>query len=391
MTRQASRRRSHGRRGLAVLLIAAGLAALSGCKRNPPPPPNRVEVTVAVPTTLHFTRTLETTGSIASPDAIDLVARVSGTLEQIARPDGAEVHKGDLLFVIEPLPYLSKLQAAQAAEAQQQAASRQAEAEYQRQLALSRSKVVSQSTLDQALATRDADRALLAQAQSNTQQAAITYGYTRVFAPFDGVLSAHVANVGQLVGASGPTTLASLVSLDPVWVNFSLPEADVIRIRASLDAQGRNARSLRDVPVEVTLATEPGQVYRGVLDYAAPQVDSATGTLAVRGVLPNPRRVLLPGYFVRVRLPVAAGLTRLAVPDAAIGSDQDGPSVLVVDAAGRVEARAVQPAELRDGLRVIEHGLEPDDRVVVGGRALAAPGDLVATRPAEQAAAGGGR
>ena len=331
---------------------------------------------------LHFTRMLDTTGSIASPQAVDLQARVEGTLEQIAQPDGASVHKGDLLFVIEPLPYLARLQQAQAAEAQQRAVSRQADAEYARQAVLAQKNVVSGSVLDQALSSRDSARAMLAQAQSATQQAAITYGYTHVFAPSDGVLTAHLAPVGQLVGNGGATKLASVVKLDPVWVNFTLPEADVLRIRAVLAAKGRTVRDLGQIPVEVGLQGETGTPHRGVLDYAAPEIDGDTGTLALRGLLPNPGTVLLPGYFVRVRIPVQRDVSALAVPDDAIGMDQDGPVLFTVGADGRVMTRHVHVGELQDGLRIIEDGAMLSDRVILSGRQRVAPGDLVTIRPA---------
>lgn len=373
-----------------LLLALAALLPLGACRRPAASAPAPQIVTVVAPTMLHYTPMLETTGTVASPQSVDMLARVEGTLEQIAVADGAEVHKGDLLFVIEPLPYLSRLQGAQAAEAQQRAVSRQADAEYSRQASLAQSKVVSGSTLDQALSSRDSARAALAQAQSNTQQAAITYGYTRVFAPFDGVMTTHLANVGQLVGNGNATKLASVVRLDPVWVNFSVPEADVIRIRAVLAAGGHTVRSIGQIPVDVGLQNEAGLPHHGALDYAAPQVDGDSGTLAVRGLLPNPGHVLLPGYFVRVRIPVQRNAEALAVPDEAVGTGQDGPVVLTVGPDGRVLQRSVRLGQLHDGLRVIEAGLAPGDRVILSGREGTAPGDLVSVRPAAEEKTPGG-
>ena len=375
------RRFRHGRLAAGLLAIAA-LPGLTCCRRSAAPARAPQSVGTVAPTLLHFTRMLDATGTIASPQSVDLVARVEGTLEQIAVADGAEAHKGDLLFVIEPLPYLSRLQQAQAAEAQQRAISRQADAEYQRQAALAQKRIVSGSVLDQALSSRDSARAMLAQAQSSTQQAAITYGYTRVFAPFDGIVTAHLATVGQLVGNGGATKLASLVKLDPVWVNFTLAEADVIRIRAALAARHLTPRDLGRIPVEVGLQDEAGTPHRGVLDYAAPEIDGDTGTLAVRGLLANPGHVLLPGYFVRVRIPVQRDVAALGIPEASIGMDQDGPVVFTVGPDGRVLQRHVRTGDLQDGLRVVDDGLAPADRVILSGRQLVAPGDQVAAHPA---------
>ena len=197
---------------LAAILMLVAPAPLLAAPAGP-------EVPVIHPATARITRYLETTGTVAAVQSVDLVARVAGTLEAIDVEDGAAVKKGTTLFVIEPLPYESKLRQAQAAEEQQRALSAQAEAEHSRQVQLRSSSASSQATLDSALASRDSARAGLQQAQEATRQAAVTYTYTRVTAPFDGIMTAHLVSVGQLVGSDGPTKLASLMQLDPVWVN----------------------------------------------------------------------------------------------------------------------------------------------------------------------------
>ncbi len=213
-------------------------------------------------------------------------------------------------------------------------------------------------------------------AQANEQQAEIDLGYTDVTAPFDGVVTARQVSVGELVGAGSPTVLATIVQLDPIYVNFTASERDVLQVRADLARRGETTAALLGLPVEVGLQNESGYPHRGKLDYIAPNVDPSTGTLAARASLENAGRTLLPGYFVRVRI-ASRPAPALLVPDVAIGSDQGGRYVLVVNKDGVVEQRKVEPGQLVGDLRVIESGLTADDRVVVGGIMRAIPGEKV--------------
>jgi RND family efflux transporter MFP subunit len=236
---------------------------------------------------------------------------------------------------------------------------------------------VSQATLDTSTSTRDNAQANLQQAQANTKIAQVNYGYTNVAAPFDGIVSAHLVSVGELVGVSSPTQLATIVALDPIYVNFNVNEQDVLRIREEARRRGLTASDLAQFPVEVGLQTETGYPHKGKLDYVSPTLNQSTGTLPVRGILPNTDRVLLPGYYVRVRVPVDQQQAALLVPDVALGSDQAGRYVLVVNAENVVEQRKVQTGPLDGDLRVIDSGLKPDDRVVIAGLLRAIPGQKV--------------
>jgi multidrug efflux pump subunit AcrA (membrane-fusion protein) len=328
-----------------IPFIALSLVLLTGCEQNSfvPPPPPKVEV--ALPAQRAITRYLEATGNTAPVKTVDLVARVQGFLQAINYQDGTLVKEGTTLFTIEPETYKLKLEQAQAAEAGVQASLKQTEADYKR--------------------------------QSNTKIAEVNYGYTKVVAPFDGIVSAHLVSVGELVGAASPTQLATIVALDPIYVNFTVNEQDVLRIRAEAARKGLTANDLRQLPLEVGLQTEDGYPHKGKLDYASPTVNQSTGTLAVRGVMPNADRVLLPGYFVRVRVPFGEQSNALLVPDAALGSDQSGRYLLVVTGENVVEQRKVQTGPLDGDLRVIESGLKADDRVVVAGLLRAIPGQKV--------------
>jgi RND family efflux transporter MFP subunit len=359
------------------LLVMFAFVSLSACEQNsfvPPPPP---KVDVGVPLQRTITRFLEATGNTAPVKFVDLVARVQGVLQSINYQDGDVVKEGATLFTIEPETYKLKLEQAQAAEAGVQASLKQAEADFKRQSDLVTRQVVSQATLDTSTAARDNAQANLQQAQVNTKIAAVNYGYTNVVAPFDGIVSAHLVSVGELVGAASPTQLATIVEYDPIYVSFNINEQQVLRIRAEAARRGMTASDLKQVPIEAGLQTESGYPHKGKLDYAAPTINQSTGTLAVRGILPNADRILLPGYFVRVRVPLDEQQNALLVPDVALGSDQAGRYVLVVNGENIVEQRKVQTGPVEGELRVIESGLKPDDRVVIAGLLRAIPGQKV--------------
>ena len=382
-TRSPAHSRPHGARpaGATSCRVAFAIAAfgvLSACEQNSfvPPPPPKVEV--ALPLQRSITRYLEATGNTAPIKNVDLVARVQGFLQSINYQDGTFVKEGATLFTIEPDTYKLKLEQAQAAETGAQATVKSADADYKRQVDLVQKQAVSQSTLDTSTSTRDNAQAILQQAQVNTKIAAVNYGYTNVIAPFDGIVSAHLVSIGELVGASSsPTQLATIVALDPIYVNFNVNEQDVLRIREEAKRRGMTAEDLKSLPVEIGLQTESGYPHKGKLDYASPTINQSTGTLPVRGVLPNPDRLLLPGYYVRVRVPFEQQQNALLVPDVALGSDQSGRYVLVVNGENVVEQRKVQTGPLEGDLRVIDSGLKPDDRVVTAGLLRAIPGQKV--------------
>jgi RND family efflux transporter MFP subunit len=360
-----------------IIFVIPALFALGACEQNsfvPPPPP---KIDVGLPVQQNVTRFLDATGNTAPIQTVDLVARVQGVLQSINYKDGSFVKQGTTLFTIEPDTYKFKLEQAQAAEAGAQASLKQSDADYKRQVDLVARQAVSQATLDTSTAARDNAQANLQQAQANTQIAAVNFGYTDVVAPFDGIVSAHLVSVGELVGAASPTQLATIVQLDPIYVNFNVNEQDVLRIRAEAKRRGLTASDLTQLPIEVGLQTEDGYPHKGKLDYAAPTINLSTGTLAVRGVLPNADRVLLPGYYVRVRVPFDQQQNALLVPDVALGSDQSGRYVLVVNGENVVEQRKVRTGPAEGDLRVIESGLKADDRVVIAGLLRAIPGQKV--------------
>jgi len=362
-----------------VILISLGL--LIGCQpRNryqPLPPP---DVTVQRPVQRDVTHYLEETGQVAAVNSVDLIARVQGYLQDIGYRDGDFVNKGTNLFTIEPAPYQAQLDQAKANLASAEAKAVFDRLQEKRYSALARADSTSRQQAESALSDRDSADAAVLQARAALEQAKITYSYTHVAAPFDGFVAAHQADIGALVGANQATPLATIVQLDPIWVNFNVSEQDVLRVRASMVARAITATDLHSVPVEIGRQDEDGYPHTGHLDYIAPQVDSGTGTLAVRAIFTNSSRALRPGYFVHIRIPIGVEKGALLVPDTALGNDQGGRTLLVVTRNDVVEMRSVRVGETVGALQVIESGLRADDRVIVGGQQRARVGEKVIPR-----------
>jgi RND family efflux transporter MFP subunit len=377
--------------GTAVPVLALGL--LAGCneaqnKFVAPPPPS---VGVSVPLQKAVTPYLELTGSMAAYASVTLVARVEGYLKAINYVDGSTVKAGTLLFEIEPAPYQAQYKAAQGSVLGARADLIQAEAEFQRQFTLFQQAVTDQATLDRARAKRDADQATLETQEANLQNAGINLSYTRIEAPFDGTVTRHLASIGELVGKGGNTTLASLVQLEPIYVMFNVSDQDLMKFRANEAGHRLTLTELQHIPVEIGLMNEDGFPHAGKVDYVSPSIDPQTATILVRGVFENKNRVLLPGMFARVRVPLGPPVAdALLVPDRVLQQNQQGRYVLVVGANDEVEQRIVQLGQLDGSLRVVAAGLKPDDRVVVTALDRAIPGRKVAPRPFSLAVAADG-
>lgn len=347
------------------LILALALSACGEKNAYVPPPPPKVEISRPVKQTVE--NYLLATGSTAAVNSTTLVARVAGFIQKINYSAGDAVTAGTVLFVIEPKPYQLALEQAEAGLASAKASTKQAQADFQRQSELAAQKISSQATLDQATASQQSAIAKEKQSEVDVEQARLNLSYTEVKAPFDGIVTAREVSMGQYVGAGSATTLASIVQLDPIYVNFSVSESEVQRIRANILARKLTQEELKKIAVDVGLQTEDGYPHRGNLDYASPSVTSTTGTLAVRGILENAKRELLPGYFVRVRVPLEAQADALLVPDHVIASDQGGRYVLVANKDNVVEQRNVELGQQVGELRVITKGISVDDRVLISG------------------------
>lgn len=360
---------------------------LAGCnEKQTYQPPAAAEVRISKPIQRNITKYIEVTGQTNAAKRVDLVARVQGTLTEIRHKDGAAVKKGDVLFVIEPDNYKLSLQLAEASETQQNALLSQAEADLARQKQLASRQAASEAALDNALGKRDSTAAARDQATAQVAQAKLNLAYTEVKAPFDGIVSARKVDEGALVGVGGPTLLATIVQSDPIQVKFSLDEQLVLRVREAMRQRGVTLAALGPIPVEIGFDAAKGYPYLGQLDYVAPELDAASGTLTARAEVPNPDRALLPGMFVRMRVPVQRDVPSLLVPDSALGASQAGRYLLVVNGQDVVEQRPVEAGDLTDGgLRAIRAGVSPQDRIVTGLVENAIPGAKVRPVPAETA------
>jgi multidrug efflux system membrane fusion protein len=370
--------------------VAMGALALAACNSKnayvAPPPP---KVLVAQPVEKPVTEYLELTGNTQAFASVDLVARVQGFLTSIDYVDGATVKKGAQLFGIERDIYQAQVDQQQATVASDEATEEYNKAEYGRQATLARQDFASQATAQEWKSKADQAAAEILNAKAALWLAKINLGYTQVLAPFDGVVTNHLVDVGSLVGVSGPTKLATIIQTDPLYVYFTLSEPQILAIQRNLAKHGVALRTtgLSDVPVEIGLQGEEGYPHKGHMDYASPQVDFATGTLTVRALFDNKDNGLLPGLFVRVRTPIAQQDKALLVRNDALGTSQEGRYVLVVGPDNVVQRKVVTTG-VRDGqLRVIESGLSPTDWVVTEGVQRAFPGAKVDPQRSQLASA----
>ncbi len=322
---------------------------------------------------------VELTGNAASVNVVKLFARVEGYLESVLFEDGARVRKGTPLFTIQQDRYKAQLQQAQAQVRLQEAALLHAKTEVGRYTALVKKDAATQIEVDNWVYQKAAAEAGLASAKAQVTLAELNLGYTSIAAPFDGLMGRHLVDPFNVVGGAGqPTVLAEITQLDPIYAVANLNEGDLQRIRGKLDNVGLSLATLHKVPVEVGLANESGYPYRGHLEYVAPGIDPTTGTLLLRGVLDNHNFALLPGMFLRIRVPLPREVAgALLVPNRAVGEDQSGRFVLVLNQDDVVQRRSVQLGELLGELRVISSGLSREDRVVTGDLWRAVPGTKV--------------
>jgi RND family efflux transporter MFP subunit len=365
---------------VALAVVAAfGAAKFWTAQAQLPAPSASAPVPVVLPKLQSVTDYVEITGNAAAVNDVKLVARVEGYLDQIHYQDGQFVKKGDLLFTIQQAPYKQQLEQAYAQVLTAQASLIYAKTEFARYTALVRQDAATQTEVDHWNFERASAEAQLLSAKAQVSIDEVNLGYTEVRAPFDGIVGKHLIDPGNVVGGGGQqAALAEITQLDPIYVVANLSEQQVLKIRQNLSQHRLTLADLHKVPVDVGLSDEQGFPHRGTIEYVAPQLDPATGTLLVRGVLRNPDRAILPGFFVRMRLPMGrVDRNALLVPDRALQTDQGGTYLLVLDSNDVVRQRYVQLGSLMGALRVVTSGLAPEDRVVVGDLWRATPGTKV--------------
>ncbi|MGA9753716.1 MAG: efflux RND transporter periplasmic adaptor subunit [Desulfobaccales bacterium] len=365
------------RRALAALISLAILAMSAACgDRNayvPPPPP---KVTVSQPVQRPVTDYLEFTGNTQAINTVQLRARVEGYLEQVYFKDGDRVKKGQLLFLIQQNTYEAKLKQAEADILAQKAKLFHAQTEYARFTKLVTQKAAAQTDVDNWLYQRDAAQAALVSAEAQRDLSRLNLSYTKVTSPFDGRIGRRLKDPGNLVGVGEATLLADVDQIDPLYVYFTMNERDLLDItQTTKESVGAVIR--KDVPLYLGLANEDGYPHNGYLDFASISLNATTGTLTMRGVFPNPKGMMLPGLFAKVRAPVTHNKSALLIPQEAIGYDQLGPYVLVVDDKNVVQRRSVKLGTQEEGLIVIAEGVTAPEWIITNGLFQAIPGKQV--------------
>ena len=358
------------------IAISALAALLAGCKDTPKPqPPPPPKVTVAQPQQRMVTDYLELTGNTQAIYTVQLVARVAGYLEQVLFQDGQIVKKGQPLFVIQRNTYEDNLRQAEAAISQFRAQLLFAESQYTRFTNLIQHNAATQSDVDNWHYQRDLAQANLKSAESQRDLAKLNLDYTLVAAPFDGRMDRRQVDPGNLVGSGGNTVLASINQIDPIYVYFNISDYDLARLRKRAGGIPGSVDG-RTWSVQAGLPGEDGYLHQGHLDFAAISLTTTTGSLLMRGILPNKDGRILPGLYARVRVPLGQKAS-LLVPEVAVGNDQQGAFVLVVNDKNVVERRGVKTGTSVDALRAVDDGLTGKEWVVVNGLLRAAPGRQV--------------
>jgi RND family efflux transporter MFP subunit len=394
---------------LAVLITAIGLVASGGCQRSAPQPApaEPPAVPVSKPVQREVTEYVDFTGRTDAVQAVDVRARVTGYLVQMPFKEGSEVRgddrlrgaarlvgllgaaqgsllaaadlfrgqlqAGDLLFEVDPRPYQAQLDQAQGQVKLYQAQLQLARTTYSRyrDLYASEPGAVSKQQLDVYKAQVDQAEASVKAFQASLEVYKLNLEFTKVTSPIDGQVSRYYLTLGNLVNQD-QTLLTTVVSLDPMYAYFDMDEPTLLRIRRAINDGKIMLPQDGAIPVLMGLQGEDGFPQRGTINFINNQVNPTTGSISVRGVFPNPKppggtRLLSPGMFVRIRLPIGQPHPALLVIDRAVGFDQGLKYVYVLDAENKAQYRRITTGALQeDGLRVVE-GLRPDDRVVVGG------------------------
>jgi RND family efflux transporter MFP subunit len=359
------------------LVVAAALVVITAAYAQLADDPPKIPV--VQPRTQSVTDYVELTGNAAPVINVKLIARVEGYLEAQHFHDGAIVKKGDLLFTIQQDQYKAQLQQARAQVMAAKAKLVYARTEVGRYRELVKKDAAAQVEVDHWVYERQAAEASLLGAEAQVAIAQLNLGYTQVTAPFDGQMGKALIYPGNVVGSPGQqAALAEIAQLDPIYAVANLNQQDVLKIRANLDQKRLTLADLLKVQVEIGLQDESNFPHRGTLEYVSPGIDPATGTMLIRAVLPNSNRDLLPGFFIRMRLPMErTARSALLIPDRALQEDQGGRFVLIVNRGNVVEKRYVQLGQVFGGLRTITSGLAANDRVIVGELWRATPGAKV--------------
>ncbi len=359
---------------IVCIMIAAGVYLLIRKRMTPPPQQEmpQMPVTVGTPKLQDVDNYIEFTGNLASVESVDIRARVAGYLQQAAFTEGAFVKKGDLLFEIEPEIYRAERDRAAAALQSAQADLERASQDYERVLEAVKSDAVSKQQVGTYKAQRDMAEAAVLAAKAALAQAELNLSYTRIESPIDGKISRRLVDQGNLVGAGENTLLANVVRLDPIYVYFNASESEYLDYMR--DVQREFADEPNKLPVYITLANQDEYALPGRLDYMDNRVDPQTGTVQIRGVIPNPDNLLYPGMYVRIRVSTGTAHDTVLIPEKAIMTDLGGKYVLVVGENNILQRRDLKLGASLNRFRVVTDGLDGSEMFATGSFHMIRPG-----------------
>ena len=355
-------------------LAGAGITGCADATSNDAPAaaaPSAPPVTSAVVIQRAVTETQEFSGRLEAIEVVAIRPRVSGYITAVNFKPGAEVKKGEVLFVIDPRPYQAEADRTKAVAAAAQARADLARLELQRAERLLADKAIAQREFDERSAGQKELDASVRAAQAEHETARLNLAYTRVTSPIDGRVSKAEITLGNLVDATA--VLTSVVSLERIYASFDGDESTYLRV-------SRRTNAGQPVDVKVGLAGEEGFPHSGKLEFVDNQLDSRSGSVRMRATLANTDRALAPGLFARVQIAGGAPTPQILIVDRAINTDQDRKFVYVVDKDGKAEYRSVKLGPLDDGLRIVREGLKPGEKIVVNGLQRVRPGAPIAAQ-----------
>jgi len=354
--------------------------AFSGCHQEAPPHAQQaVSVTTMTIEPHTIPADFEYVGVAQSSHLVEIRARVEGYLEEIAYREGELVQQGDLLFRIDPKPFEAVVAQAKALQQQQQALWWEAQRTLERLKPLYEQKAASRRDLDNATAEEQRASAAVDSAKAQVLQAEINLGYTTIRSPIKGVTSSANYRVGALVGPGQQSLLATVTAMDPIWVNFSVSENDILKFRSQI-AEGL-LQFPKDMNFDIEIILANGNTYpvTGKVDFADPTLQQETGSMSVRAKIPNPDHLLRPGQFVRARVKGAIRVDALTVPQRAVVQGKDGLYVYVVDKNGEAHINYVKAGDWYEDSWIITSGLHAGDQVIIDGVNKVMPGMHVKT------------
>lgn len=352
---------------LILVSMTISVAGCSGKKPQKQIPPRPVEIGLAIQRDVPIY--IESFGNMYSPNDVNIISQVTGQIKEVHFKDGDIVSKGDMLFTIDPAPYKADLDKAEAALAQELADLKLAKDTLSRNQKLFDKELISQQDLDQYQTNVACLEAKANLDKADIELARINLGYCFILSPIDGLTSKRLVDPGNVVTENDGPTLVNIKTIDPLYLDFTVPEIELDRIRKAMN-EGR-------LKVELSTKGNDDYHYSGELHFLDNAVDNSTGTVLLRAVVPNKDRILWPGQFARVRLILFIQKDAVLVPYDAVQLGRDGLYLFAVTPDNKADLRAVTAGNREDDHIIIEKGVKVGEKVVTSGHLGLSPGVTV--------------